>query len=48
VPVLSRFCWTTEGPWASSEIQPYVDGAPQTWHTSQIVGIAPVGSWVGP
>jgi hypothetical protein len=46
--VWSRFYWTAEGPWASSEIQPCVDGAPQTWHTSQIVGIDPVGSWVGP
>jgi hypothetical protein len=24
----SRFCWTAEVPWASSEIQPCVDGAP--------------------
>jgi hypothetical protein len=47
-PAWSRFCWTAEGPWASSEIQPCVDGAPQTWHTSQIAGIAPTGSWVGP
>jgi hypothetical protein len=44
----SRFCWTAEGPWASSEIQFCVDGAPQTWRTSQIIGIALVGSWVGP
>jgi hypothetical protein len=47
-PSWSRFCWTAEGPWASSEIQPCVDGAPQAWHTSQIVSIVPVDSWVGP
>jgi hypothetical protein len=47
-PAWSRFCWTAEGPWASSEIQPCIDGALQTWHTSQIVGIAPIDSWVGP
>jgi hypothetical protein len=29
-PVWSRSCWTAEGPWASSKIQPCVDGAPQT------------------
>jgi hypothetical protein len=44
----SRFYWTTEGPWASSEIQFCVDGAPQTWRTSKIIGIALVGSWVDP
>jgi hypothetical protein len=47
-PVWSRFCWTAEDPWASSEIQPCIDGAPQTWHTYQIAGIVLVGSWVGP
>jgi hypothetical protein len=44
----SRFCWTAEGPWVSSEIQPCVDGVPQTWRTSQIIGIALVDSWAGP
>jgi hypothetical protein len=36
----SRFCWTAEGPWAFSEIQPFVDVTLQTWRTSRIAGIA--------
>jgi hypothetical protein len=44
----SKFCWTVEGPWASSRIQLCADGAPQTWHTSQTVGRAPVGAWADP
>jgi hypothetical protein len=44
----SKFYWTSEGPWASSEFQLCIDGAPQTCHTSQTVGIAPVGSWADP
>jgi hypothetical protein len=44
----SRFCWIAEGPWVSSEIQPCVDGAPPTWHTSQRICIALVNSSVGP
>jgi hypothetical protein len=29
-PIGSKFCWTAEGPWASSRIQLCADGAPQT------------------
>jgi hypothetical protein len=44
----SKFCWALEGPWASAGTRPCVDGALQTWHTSQIISIALVDSWVGP
>jgi hypothetical protein len=32
---LSRFGWTTEGPWAFSETQPCADGALRIWRTSR-------------
>jgi hypothetical protein len=44
----SKFCWTTEGPLASSEIRPFADVALRIWHTSRIADIALGGFWVGP
>jgi hypothetical protein len=44
----SRFYWAVEGPWASAETRPCIDGALWTWCTSQIIGITLVDSWVGP
>jgi hypothetical protein len=46
--VLSRFGWTVEGPWASSETRPCVDGALWIWRTSQTTDRALGGFWVGP
>jgi hypothetical protein len=45
---LSRFDWTAEVPWASSETRPCVDGALRIWRTSQTTDRALGGFWVGP
>jgi hypothetical protein len=45
---LSRFGWTVEGPWASSETRPCVDGALWIWRTFRIADRALGDFWVGP
>jgi hypothetical protein len=45
---LSRFGWTAEGPWASSETRPCTDGALWIWRTAQTTDRALGGFWVGP
>jgi hypothetical protein len=45
---LSRFGWTTEGPWAFSETRPCADGALQIWRTSRTSDRALGDFWVGP
>jgi hypothetical protein len=48
VTALSRFGWTAEGPWASSETRPCADGALRIWRTSRTAGRALGDFWVGP
>jgi hypothetical protein len=45
---LSRFGWTTEGPWAFSETRPCADGALQIWRTSRTTDRALGDFLVGP
>jgi hypothetical protein len=45
---LSRFSWTVEGPWASSETQPCADGALRIWHTFRTTDRALGDFLVGP
>jgi hypothetical protein len=45
---LSRFSWTTEGPWAFSKTRTCADRALWIWRTSQITDRALGGFWVGP
>jgi hypothetical protein len=45
---LSRFGWTTKGPWAFSETRPCDDGALWIWHTSRTTDRVLGDFWVDP
>jgi hypothetical protein len=45
---LSRFGWTTEGPWAFSKTRPCSDGALRIWRTSRTTNRALGDFWAGP
>jgi hypothetical protein len=48
VKALSRFGWTTEGPWAFSETRRFAVGALRIWCTSRTADRALGDFWVGP